>query len=303
MAVIVALPLGKLFLAYTPIPQKYKSWYRAAIFVVIGVFFLFIYFGGKDTYFDPTTGKPLKYYSISPIGQYKFYSQPGFDPETGDSLRPVTKDVILKSKGVKPKEVPKIIYQPPPPEPKPPPVEAKKEEPQKTPQKKKKFSDVPRERKFPDVPKERSNHSIQPEPLSSAPNYNPPNQGANKKVPDYSEVISQKKTTETPNYNFGEGNFQNQTNSTVFILTSSNRIILQIEPRETAVLTMPAGKYFYQFSGQSVRGSFDIPARTVYYLTFQQTINKTKRVNVIRNVGQPVKYTAPSRRPVRTYFK
>jgi|GEM_PF-1708934 len=122
VAIIVALPLGRFLLAYTPIPQKNKTLYRSLTAVVIALFFLFIWFGSQNTYFDSQTGKPLKYYSISPNGTYHFFSAPGFDPVTGDRLEPVTKEIVLKSKGRGKIEIPKkyiivekIVEKPAPP--------------------------------------------------------------------------------------------------------------------------------------------------------------------------------------------
>jgi hypothetical protein len=99
LAIVVMLPLGKMTLSLTPIPQKNKRLYRALIFVFIGIFFVFTYFGNRNIFFDPHKGVPLKYYS-EVNGKIKIFSAPGFDPETGDSLLPVTKEVILTSKGI-----------------------------------------------------------------------------------------------------------------------------------------------------------------------------------------------------------
>ena len=53
-------------------------------------------FLSKNVFFNPNTGAPLKYYSITPDGEYKFYSSGGFDPVTGDTLKIVTKEIVLK---------------------------------------------------------------------------------------------------------------------------------------------------------------------------------------------------------------
>ena len=113
-AVIVMLPLGKIFISFTPIPQKDSGSYRSILFVCMAIFFLFTYFGAKDTYFDIKTGEALKYYSVLPNGEYKFYSEPGFDPVTGDELKVVTKEIVLKSKGIS-KQEEFNYYQPPTP--------------------------------------------------------------------------------------------------------------------------------------------------------------------------------------------
>jgi hypothetical protein len=102
MIAVVMLPLGKVVLSFGPLPQKNKGLYRSLVFIVVCLFFTAMYFGSKETYFDPTTGKAMKYYSLSPTGEYKFYSEPGFDPLTGDKLKVATKTIILDSKGLLP---------------------------------------------------------------------------------------------------------------------------------------------------------------------------------------------------------
>ena len=104
LAVLVMLPFGRMALAFTPLPEKKKSLYRALVFGGIAVFFLFAYLASKNTFFDPETGKPVKYYSQLPNGEYKFYSEPGFDPFTGDSLKKVTPEVSMKSNGFWPEK-------------------------------------------------------------------------------------------------------------------------------------------------------------------------------------------------------
>jgi hypothetical protein len=99
MAGVVMLPLGKLLISFSPIPQKQKGLYRAIIFICISIFFFFIYFGGEKTYFNNQTGEAMKYYSISPNGSYRFFSEPGYDPETGDALKIVSKETILRMQG------------------------------------------------------------------------------------------------------------------------------------------------------------------------------------------------------------
>lgn len=104
VAIIVMLPLGKMALSFTPIPQKNKSLYRSLILVCVGIFFMFMYFGTEKIYFNPQTGLPMKYYSIGLDGKIKISSMNGYDPETGAKLLPVTKEAIQKMKGIAPTE-------------------------------------------------------------------------------------------------------------------------------------------------------------------------------------------------------
>ena len=99
LALVIMLPLGSMALSLTPIPQKNKLLYRSIIFSLVALFFFFAYIGSVNMYFDAETGLPKKFYSISVSGEYKFYNRSGFDTETGDSLKPVTKEIVLKSKG------------------------------------------------------------------------------------------------------------------------------------------------------------------------------------------------------------
>jgi hypothetical protein len=47
-------------------------------------------------FFDPITGEPRAWYWRSPDGQYEFYDGPGFEPQTGDQLIPLTKELVIK---------------------------------------------------------------------------------------------------------------------------------------------------------------------------------------------------------------
>ena len=102
LAAVVMFPFGKVILSFLPVPQKNKPIYRALIFVVIGVLFLLSFFGSQDTYFNVKTGKALKYYSVLPNGEYRVYSEPGFDHLTGEKLKEVTGEVALKIKEANP---------------------------------------------------------------------------------------------------------------------------------------------------------------------------------------------------------
>jgi len=99
VSLLFVFPIGKMILSFSPLPQKKKQLYRSLVFVAVSAFFILAYFGQRDVYFDPSKGDALKYYSET-NGKYKIYDRPGFDPITGDSLLPVTRDVVLKSKGL-----------------------------------------------------------------------------------------------------------------------------------------------------------------------------------------------------------
>lgn len=108
VAGVTMVPFGQVALSFTPIPQKNKKLYRSLICTGVGVFFIFMYFGTRDVYFSPETGKPMKYYSERPNGEFYTQTKPGFDPLTGDSLLPVTKEVIIRIKGLVPKKVEEV---------------------------------------------------------------------------------------------------------------------------------------------------------------------------------------------------
>lgn len=82
--------------SFLPLPQKNKNLYRAIFFVSLAVIFFGAYLLAPEVYFDRKTGQPVKYYSLRSDGTYKVFSDSGFDPETGDTLKPVTKEVIKK---------------------------------------------------------------------------------------------------------------------------------------------------------------------------------------------------------------
>ncbi|MFA5184759.1 MAG: hypothetical protein WC456_04525 [Patescibacteria group bacterium] len=100
IAVLVMLPFGRIALSFTPLPLKNKRAYRALVFSGIAIFFLLSYLTALNTFFDPETGQPVKYYSEWQDGTIHFYSEPGFDPIIGDSLKQVTSEIIIKSRGL-----------------------------------------------------------------------------------------------------------------------------------------------------------------------------------------------------------
>jgi hypothetical protein len=51
--------------------------------------------------FDSVTGEPTVWYRKLDDGSFNFYDRPGFDPQTGDRLLPITRDVIADWQGYK----------------------------------------------------------------------------------------------------------------------------------------------------------------------------------------------------------
>lgn len=96
MALIFTLPFWGFLRSFLPFPQKNKRLYRVSVFICFAAICFATYYFSQDVFFDTTTGKPVKYYSVYPNGEYKFYSSEGFDPVTGDTLKPITKEAVLK---------------------------------------------------------------------------------------------------------------------------------------------------------------------------------------------------------------
>jgi hypothetical protein len=57
---------------------------------------LLMYLLGRDVYFNPLTGQPVKYYHIDRAGQVEVFSQDGFHPKTGERLRAITREIVVK---------------------------------------------------------------------------------------------------------------------------------------------------------------------------------------------------------------
>jgi hypothetical protein len=96
MGVLLALPLWAFIFSFLPVPQKNKRGKRLIVMSVFALMFVASFFASKQVYFNPDSGKPMKYYSISPEGEYKFSTSDGYDPVTGDKLQPITKDIVIK---------------------------------------------------------------------------------------------------------------------------------------------------------------------------------------------------------------
>lgn len=94
LAVMFGTPLGGFVWSFLPIPQKKKKQKRFIFLAVIAVFFFGAYFSSRNVYFDPETGEALKYYSVDANGEYRFFSSEGYDPVTGEELRPVDGRII-----------------------------------------------------------------------------------------------------------------------------------------------------------------------------------------------------------------
>lgn len=97
IALLFFLPLGKIVKSFLPgFPQTNKKRYKALVFGALAlVFFMGHLLRGND-FFDRETGEPLKYYSIRKDSSYEFFDKGGFDPKTGDTLKPATKEVLQR---------------------------------------------------------------------------------------------------------------------------------------------------------------------------------------------------------------
>jgi hypothetical protein len=49
---------------------------------------------GGPTFFDPTTGEPVVWYSKNDHGQIELFDLMGFHPQTGEELIPITRDIV-----------------------------------------------------------------------------------------------------------------------------------------------------------------------------------------------------------------
>lgn len=252
MAIFVAVPLGLMILSFSPIPFKNKGAYRSIFFLLAAGLFLLTYFGGKDTYFNPKTGEVVKYYSIRPNGEYLFYSEPGYDPVTGDKLLPVTKDIISKSKGwyrepAKPyqepakRKAPESYYVPP--SPPPPKVESKPIESYAAP---------------PQVSPDE-----EPTPVARPQVY----------------------TWPTPAVSTCSVRFQNIGDQGSVILNRSQREILRLGVHETATIELTPGTYYWRGANDSRINSFNVPSRDEYRISIRvNSPQNTSRRIVIRNI-------------------
>lgn len=96
LALFFGTPFGGLIWSFLPFPQKNKKGKRFIFLAIIAVFCFILYFTSNGVYFNPNDGKPTRFYSVQPNGEYNFYSQEGYDPVTGDKLKPATKDAVSR---------------------------------------------------------------------------------------------------------------------------------------------------------------------------------------------------------------
>jgi len=96
LALFFGTPIGGLTWSFLPFPQKNKRRKRFILLAILALFCFILFFTSRGIYFNPENGKPMKYYSIQANGEYKFYSQGGYDPTTGDVLKPVNKVVMTR---------------------------------------------------------------------------------------------------------------------------------------------------------------------------------------------------------------
>lgn len=299
MAALMMFPMGKLGMAFMPIPQKNKKVYRSLVFIGIAIFFLFLYFGGQNTYFDRQTGKALKYYSISPSGTYKFFSLPGYDPVTGDTLKAVTKEVILESKGFGKKieaqpytnPNPKYNYVPPtisPPTQKteiqdspPSPVTYQKPEPEKP------DYSVPKQTQ----PKTEATVSSPDSYIDESEPINTPlisDQQTNAVQGGGSTGIRSKQYTpnNTEEY-YGMLSFNNQSNDIIWVENSSHNRVATLLPMYKIVIYLPVGNYRFTNNNGSSYIMFTIPKGETRYLDNLSVSERPKSID---------SYPAPSSR-------
>lgn len=99
LALLFSTPLSGFIWSFLPIPGKNKKRNRLISLSVLSILFFGSYFLSRDVYFNPETGEPVKYYSITSNGEYKFFSSDGYDPITGDKLKPVSSEMIREMEG------------------------------------------------------------------------------------------------------------------------------------------------------------------------------------------------------------
>jgi len=104
ISLLLILPIGGLILSFFPVPQKDKKIKRSAVFAIFAILCFATFLSSSNVFFNPTTGQPLKYYSVAPNGEYKFYSSAGYDPVTGDKLQTINKKVVLEYLNQSPEE-------------------------------------------------------------------------------------------------------------------------------------------------------------------------------------------------------
>lgn len=57
---------------------------------------LLMYLLGRNVFFNPLTGDPVKYYHVDRGGLVEIFLQDGFHPKTGERLRPITREIVVK---------------------------------------------------------------------------------------------------------------------------------------------------------------------------------------------------------------
>lgn len=306
VAVIVAFPLGAIVKSFTPIPQKNKGAYRSSIFLVIAVVFLFIYFGGKKTFFDPQTGESIKYYIQYPNGKYKISTEPGYDPVTGEKLKRVTKEVALKLAGLE--EEPEPIepvetFQPEPAQPvqsEPPPVATAKtatpayeEDPIKP---AKKVASKPKEEAIPET------SYVKPE-ISDSTNYRPfkenydtepvkvePVKRVEKRVTDqesdkFKENVYQAYNDARPLLAFKECQveFHNFSLKTVIIANFSKTEVGRVSFESDAILFLRPGRYYMKTVKASSWQLFIVPDKSSYTVNIEKSPSPSTDNRTIQN--------------------
>ena len=95
LALIIGTPISGLIWSFLPFPQKNKKRKRFIFLLILASVCFVSFFVTKDVYFNSETGEPIKYYSIR-NDKYEFSSSGGYDVITGQKLKPVIKEVVMK---------------------------------------------------------------------------------------------------------------------------------------------------------------------------------------------------------------
>jgi len=92
VAVYLSVPTIGVFL----LTQRRKREALLLLGIGLPLILLLMYVLGRNVYFNPLTGDPAKYYHIDRGGLVEIFSQDGFHPKTGERLRPITREIVVK---------------------------------------------------------------------------------------------------------------------------------------------------------------------------------------------------------------
>ena len=256
LAAVVMLPIGKVILSFSPIPQKNKRMYRSIVFVVMFLFFLLSFLGSRDTYFNVKTGKALKYYSVLPNGEYRVYSEPGFDPLTGQKLKEVTGEIALKIKASAPKSffIPDSVW--------------KEKEPVESSSDKDMVKTV---KKIVPVDNDRGIRKLKNEHRQT--------NTQSKTRPVFHQTYLQPADFKNVNSGVGGIHFENCMGTAITVYDSRHRFLYEIKPHYSKDGELSEGRYFYRID--NVEQSFVIYSEDILWFNrsngFTSIVNKCKK--------------------------